>query len=55
MIHLHSPRERAAGSDFRADGPVKVPAQFAPPHDPMNAPCRKHRGVRFCAEGGFHV
>lgn len=47
MIHLHSPRERAAGSDFRADGPVKVPAPFAPSRDPHERPVPQATGRSF--------
>src|SRR5690606_27631228 len=53
MIQLHKPRERAAGSGIRPGVP-KVLVPIALLDDP-GTPRAHARGVRFCAEGGFHV
>ena len=54
MIQLHNPRARAAGSGFRPGAPKKVPVPSALSDIPVT-PRAHARGVRFCAEGGFHV
>src|SRR3546814_11711413 len=53
MIQLHKPWERAAGSGFRLGAP-KVLVPIALLDDP-GTPRAHARGVRFSADGGFHV
>ena len=55
MMQLHNPRERAAGIDIRADDPVMDVQAVRPFDNPETPRAANARGVRFCAEGGFHV
>src|SRR5690606_1862045 len=54
MIQLHNPREHAAGIGVRPGAPNKDPAPSTLSASPVT-PRAHARGVRFCAEGGFHV
>ncbi|GAA3931769.1 hypothetical protein GCM10022229_26630 [Luteimonas lutimaris] len=54
MIQLQIHRDRAAGIGIRPGAPKKFPVPSALSDHPAT-PRAHARGVRFCAEGGFHV